>query len=472
MTADMMTSMRERWETVSSIEAEQAVVGKLILDGRQYHLIGHRLLPEHFAHNDCRTIYEAIASLSETNSPIDLVTINDRCGKAYEKHTGQSLFGFMTELIRNTPGSSHIERYADIIIDKAMRRGLLVLEGEIYPAIKNAPTAQDAVSEVRTRLDALSSQTKQDTQTVDQTVSEWVREMQRRMDNAGALQGIDTGFNLLNERWGGLCGPDLIIVAGRPSMGKTALGMNIADNVAAQGKSVLVFSLEMSASQLTDRRMSSLTGIPLKKIRQCDLSEEEWGQISEGGALIRQRNLQINERGGVTIDYVRLVSTAHKARHGLDVLVVDYLQLLSKPGAENRVQEVGLISAGLKNIAKELHIPVIAISQLNRQCEARADKRPTMADLREAGNIEQDADIIAFVYRHERYEPENAKWKGIAEVITAKNRNGEVGTDFLGCELHLSRFKNIDPSYFPAPDEKKSGQAKGSRSKHWSEGDL
>ena len=238
-------------------------------------------------------------------------------------------------------------------------------------------------------------------------------------------------------------------------MGKTTMGMNIAEAAAKDGKSVLVFSLEMSQQQLYDRRMASIAGIPLGVIRNCHLDGEQWDRLTHAVTSTKDRKIYIDDKAGQSIDAMRLAAAAHKSTKGLDLVVVDYLGLATKPGSESRLQEVRAISAGLKQMAKDLHIPVLALAQLNRKSEERADKRPLMADLRESGDIEQDADIVAFVHRQSRYD-DSDQWKGVAEIITAKNRNGEVGTDYVSEQLHLARFAELAQPFCPPKPMKKT----------------
>jgi replicative DNA helicase len=237
-------------------------------------------------------------------------------------------------------------------------------------------------------------------------------------------------------------------------MGKTALAVNIGEEVASGGKQVLMFSMEMSASQLIDRRVSAVGGINLKQLRDQNLDGDELTRMVSASASLRDRPFYIDDRSALPIDEIHATCDAHKARNGLGLVIVDYLGLATKPGAESRIHEVRAISSGLKKIAKDLNIPVLALAQLNRRCEERADKRPLLSDLRESGDIEQDADIVSFLYRESYYEKEAVGWHGVAEIITAKNRNGEVGTDYVAEQLNYSRFRNLYG--WTKPERKKS----------------
>ena len=433
-----------------STEAEQAVIGALMLDNRCWQLVGQTLRPEHFADHENRMVIQEITRLADAGMPFDLVTV--------AQNLGPSVLMRLADASRNTPGTSNVEYYAYIVIDRYRRRQLA--SASIYAAgcAQTAETATDAVAQVRAKLDEIDADTEDGVQSPADQYEQWMGVFRERAERGGRLQGITTGFDRLDNRWFGLCGPDLIIIAGRPSMGKTTLGMNIAEGAARSGAQVLVFSMEMSAGQLYDRRVSALSGLPLSKIRECSLEGDEWTLMTDACHMLKQRRLYIDDRAGQSIDAVRLTAAAHKSRHGLDLAVVDYLGLMHKPGSENRLQEVRAISAGLKQMAKELNIPVIALAQLNRKSEERADKRPMMSDLRESGDIEQDADIVAFVHRESKYDKENPDWRGVAEIITEKHRNGECGTDYVVEELNLARFATMPYEFIP-PD-KRSGAKK------------
>lgn len=425
-----------------SIEAEQTTIGALLIDNAGWQLVGQRLLPEMFFRHDHREVMTVIAGLCAKGIPADPFTV--------ASNLKEPDLVYLCELQRNTPSARTIETYADIVIDRYTRRRVAAIGNDAWLISKSAKTGGEAIGEVRAKIDAISTASVGGAESVDDSMAKWVASMHERKSRGGSLQGRETGFTSINNRWYGLCEPDLIIIAGRPSMGKTTFGMNVADGAAANGASVLFFSLEMSINQLMDKRISAISGVALDKIRRCDLESHEWDLVMDATQTIKRRNLVINPTAGISIDSAYLSAAEHKSRHGLDVVVVDYLGLMTAPGSESRVREIAAISAGLKKMAKNLHIPVIALSQLNRKCEDRANKRPTLADLRDSGDIEQDADIVAFVHRQEKYEPESQEWKGVAEIITEKHRNGECGTDFLSSDLARSRFLEMDgPFYRP-----------------------
>lgn len=436
--------MNDTLENMYSIEAEQAVLGAILLNDKCLSSVAAVLTPEAFFRRDHRIIYETITALDEQRSPIDVVTVTQTLSSAGKLDEAGGV-AYVGDLARNTPSWANVGGYAAIVEDRHNRRLLFAAGLAAEEKARGTGSLTDSIGEVRTLLDRIGNVKDKGTKSVKDYMLEWSAEIQVRNERGDRLQGIPTGFQCLDDRWFGLCDPDLIIIAGRPSMGKTTLGLNIAEAAAANGASVLFFSLEMSARQLADKRVAAITGIPLDVIRRASFTTDQWGEITAAAHTIVGRKMAINETSGISIDAARLVCGSHKSRFGLDLVVFDYLGLMTKPGAENRLQEVKAISAGLKGIAKDLKIPVVALAQLNRKCEDRANKRPMMADLRESGDIEQDADIVAFVHRQEKYEPESQQWKGVAEIITDKHRNGECGTDFVNAELRLSRF--LQPDY-------------------------
>lgn len=435
-----------------SVEAEQSLLGAMMLNPDCIVEVAAKLTGDEFFRHDHREIYRACIDLEAQKVRVDLLTVCNAIGKEKIVYLG--------ELARNCVAMQNATSYADIIRERYDRRLLFAAGLSAQGMASSGLPMKDAIGKVRSQIDDIGPKSSMGNRTVEDYMSEWRDELQVRMDRGDSLQGKNTGFSELNNRWFGLCEPDLIIIAGRPSMGKTTLGLNIAEGVTANGGSVLFFSLEMSAKQLTDKRVSAITGIPLDVIRRAAFSTDQWGLVTGAAHKIKQRKFVINETSGISIDAARMICMSHQSRHGLDAVFFDYLGLMTKPGAENRLQEVKAISAGLKGIAKDLKIPVVALAQLNRKCEDRANKRPLMADLRESGDIEQDADIVAFVHRQEKYEPDAPQWKGIAEIITDKHRNGECGTDFVASNLQCSRFYTHEyPIAIPGkPDQKQSGR--------------
>ena len=424
-----------------SIQAEQNVLGAMVLNQSCIPAVAAVVTADSFFRADHRDIFRACVDLEAGRSPVDLITVCERIGMDKIVYVG--------DLARNCTSVSNAAFYAAIVQERYDRRRLVAAGIAAEGMARSAIPLMDAVGKVRSQIDDIGPQATGGSKSVDEYMADWKEELHERMKRGDALQGLPTGFNELNQRWFGLCEPDLIIVAGRPSMGKTTFALNLAESVVANGGSILFFSLEMSARQLTDKRVAAITGIPLETIRRASFSADQWGKVGDAAHTIKNRKFVINETSGISVDAARMICMSHKSRHGLDAVFFDYLGLMTKPGSESRLQEIRAISAGLKGIAKDLKVPVVALSQLNRKCEDRANKRPMMADLRESGDIEQDADIVSFVYRHERYEPGIKEWHGIAEIITEKHRNGEIGTDFVGCELAASRFFSLDYPFSP-----------------------
>lgn len=442
--------MNSPLDALRSIEAEQSLLGAMMLNPVCIAEIAAKLTGEEFYSHDHREIFRACLDLDSQKAKVDPLTVGSVIGN--------DKLNYLFELAKNCVVTHSAPTYADIVRERYDRRLLFSTGMSAQGMATSGLPINECVGKVRAQLDGIGPKSSMGNRTVEDYMSEWSDELKARMDRGDRLQGRDTGFAELNNRWFGLCEPDLIILAGRPSMGKTTLGLNIAEGVAANGGSVLFFSLEMSAKQLTDKRVAAITGIPLDVIRRAAFSTDQWGMVTDAAHKIKQRKFMINETSGISIDAAKMVCMSHQSKHGLDAVFFDYLGLMTKPGAENRLQEVKAISAGLKGIAKDLKVPVVALAQLNRKCEDRVNKRPLMADLRESGDIEQDADIVAFVHRQEKYEPENNDWKGIAEIITEKHRNGECGTDVVGSNLACSRF--YSPEYpIPLPGSKPKQRA-------------
>lgn len=424
-------------EALRSIEAEQALLGAMMLNPVCIAEIAAKLTGEEFYNHDHKDIYIACLALDSRRVKVDPLTVSSVIGN--------DRLNYLFELAKTCVATHNATTYADIVRERYDRRLLYSAGLSAQGMATSGLPVSEMIGKVRSQLDVIGPKSSMGNRSVEDYMSEWRDDLQVRMERGDRLQGMNTGFAELNARWFGLCEPDLIIIAGRPSMGKTTLGLNIAEGVSANGGSVLFFSLEMSAKQLTDKRVSAITGIPLDVVRRAAFSTDQWGQVTDAAHLIKNRKFVINETSGISIDAAKTICMSYQSRNGLDAVFFDYLGLMTKPGAENRLQEVKAISAGLKGIAKDLKVPVVALAQLNRKCEDRANKRPLMADLRESGDIEQDADIVAFVHRQEKYEPDAPQWKGIAEIITDKHRNGECGTDFVGSNLKCSRF--YSPEY-------------------------
>jgi replicative DNA helicase len=418
-----------------SIEAEQSVLGGLMLDSTAWDQIADRVAADDFYRNDHKLIFEATAGLIERNQPCDAVTLSGHLESQglLDQVGGLSYLG---SLARDTPTAANIRAYADIVRERSVLRQLIsagdlisrnALEPEGREAREIVDDAERAVFEIAER----GSRGKIGFRTVKSILPEVVNRIDELYHSDGTMTGVPTGFKLLDEMTSGLQPGDLIIIAGRPSMGKTTLAVNMAENAAlGSKKSVAIFSMEMSAESLTLRMISSL------------------GRIDSAMTQLGGASIFVDETPGLSPTEIRARARRLKRERGLDLIVIDYIQLMQVAGTkENRATEISEISRSLKALAKELKVPVIALSQLNRGVEQRVEKKPVMSDLRESGALEQDSDLILLIYREEFYEP-NTTRKGIADIIIAKQRNGptgEVQLTFLG---QYTKFENFAPESY------------------------
>ena len=440
-----------------SIEAEQSVLGGLLLDNSASDRAGDVLSESDFYRYEHRLIYTAIMSLVSGSRPADVITVFEQLqslGKAEEVGG----LAYLNALANSVPGAANLRRYAEIVRERAILRRLVETSDEIATRALNPQGA--AVSAILDEAEAKifkigeeGSRNKQGFHSLDNLVVQLIDRVQELADSgAGDVTGVASGFIDLDLMPAGLQGGDLIILAARPSMGKTAFALNIAEHVAVkERKPVVVFSMEMGASQLALRMVGSLGRIDQQHLRTGALTDDEWGRLSEVLDLLHGVSLFIDETPALTPGEVRARSRRQARQFGqLGLIVIDYLQLMSgsaSSSGENRATEISEISRGLKALAKELQCPVIALSQLNRSVETRTDKRPMMSDLRESGAIEQDADVIMFIYRDEYYNKES-KEPGVAEIIIGKQRNGPVGTVKLAFMKPLTKFENLAPGSY------------------------
>ncbi len=433
-----------------SIEAEQSVLGGLLLDNAAYDQIADFLSENDFYRFDHRLIYQHISNLIASAKPADVITVYESLssiGKADEVGG----LSYINALAQNTPSTANIRHYAQIVRDRSVLRKLITVSDEISSSAFNSKgkEVKKILDEAEAQIFSIAETGSRGTQgfqgihSLSEQVVARVQDLFSR-ENKNDVTGIPTGFIDLDRKTSGLQPGDLIIVAGRPSMGKTAFSLNIGENVAIEnGLPVAVFSMEMSGVQLATRIIGSVGRLDQQKLRTGQFSEEDWHKLSDAVERIKDAQLHIDETPALTIDGLRSRARRLARQCGqLGLVIVDYLQLMSANGVgENRATEIGEISRGLKALAKELSCPVIALSQLNRELEKRPDKRPKMADLRESGSIEQDADLILFIYRDEVYN-ENSADKGIAEIIIAKQRNGPIGDVRLTFRGQYTRFEN------------------------------
>lgn len=436
-----------------STEAEQAVLGGIMLSNQHWDGIAERVIAEDFYTFAHKAIFQTMEELMRNQTPIDLITL-DQALKAKGISDSVGGFAYLADLSNNTPNAINILAYAEIVREKAILRELIavgnrIAENSYSPKGKDIKMVLDeAEREVFAIAEKRSSSTEGPQNVLSVLESTIARiETLGKLENHNGVTGVTTGFVELDKKTAGLQPSDLIIVAARPSMGKTTFAMNLCENAAmASDKPVLVFSLEMPAEQIMMRMIASLARVDQTKIRTGqNLEEAEWSKIASVFGMFKQKNnLYIDDSSGLTPTELRSrARRVYRENGGLSMIMVDYLQLMRAPAfSDNRTLEIAEISRSLKALAKELEVPVIALSQLNRTLEQRADKRPVNSDLRESGSIEQDADLIMFIYRDEVYNRESEE-KGIAEIIIGKQRNGPIGRVKLAFQGHFSRFDNL-----------------------------
>ena len=429
-----------------SIEAEQSVIGALLQDPAKLDDVLELINDSDFYGAANRAIFKTIVSVHQSNKTADVITVGDAMGDAGTlDHAGG--FPYLVELSNNTPSSSNIKSYAAIVADRAIERRITEAGQRI------AEIGDDESVDVDSKLDSLHSaiaglarRDRVAMVTFEQLIKSRIVTLDGKFHGTHP-RGMETGFKDLDERYGGIGNTALWVLAARPAQGKTALAMNIAYNIARQGKEVIVFSLEMGKEELGDRLMASASGVNSKKIRSGQLEDQDWNSLSAGVLKLRPLKIHVIDIPAIDIHRAKAIARKFKRFGDIGLIVIDYLQLMTDSKAKSRFDEVSSVSRELKVLAKTIGCPVLALSQLNRSVETRPNKRPQMADLRESGQIEQDADIISFIYRDDYYQPDSPN-KNTAEIITAKFREGEVGVDILGTQLQFSRFVDFDPSSY------------------------
>ena len=438
-----------------SIEAEQSLLGGLLIDNSALDQINDIVSPKDFYRQDHRLIFTHINEIINLDSPADVITVAESLEKKSELASVGGI-AYLGSLAENMPSVANIRGYAKIIRDNSVLRNLIsvgsdIVEGAFSPQGKDAQALLDEMEQKIFSIAELQSNRLgyKDFQTV---IADVVRGLEERGQNPGAINDVSTGFTDLDKLTTGLKRGELIIIAGRPSMGKTALAMNIAESCALkEQKSVAIFSMEMGSEQIATRLLGSVAKVNQNKMRTGELDDNDWAEIANALGVLNEAPLFIDE--GSALNSYELRARARRLHRstegGLGLIIVDYIQLMSPLGniGENRATEISEISRSLKSLAKELNVPVIALSQLNRNVDSRPDKRPQMSDLRESGAIEQDADVIMFIYREEVYNPETLD-KGIADIILAKQRSGPIGDVRLTFVGEYTRFENYaNPGY-------------------------
>ncbi len=440
-----------------SMEAEQSVLGGLMLDNRAWEQISDLVNENDFYRHDHTLIFRAISTLTDEDKPYDVVTISDWLEQRNELDNIGGL-AYLGILANDTPTAVNIKAYASIVREYSVLRSLIQVGHEITDSAYNADgrTSKELVDEAERRVFQIAEQgagQSQGFEDIKTLLTKAVERVEELFKSDEPLTGISSGFSKFDEMTSGLQDSDLIIVAGRPSMGKTTFAMNMAENAAVSAeKSVAVFSMEMPGEQLAMRMMSSLGRIDQHHLRTGKLQDHDWPRLTSSVSMLSKARLFIDDTPSLSPTELRARTRRLKREHGLDLVIIDYLQLMQVGGStENRATEISEISRNLKALAKELSVPIVALSQLNRSVEQRPDKRPVMSDLRESGGIEQDADVILFIYRDEVYNPESEA-KGTAEILIRKQRNGPIGKLRLAFLGQYTRFENLAYDDF-IPDE-------------------
>ncbi|HEX4774905.1 MAG TPA: replicative DNA helicase [Candidatus Saccharimonadales bacterium] len=425
-------------------EAEASLLGALLIDSDAIVKIADSVGLNDFYDPRHQRIYEAVTQLYERREAIDVLTLADRLkSNGYLESVGGA--AYLTELTNFVPTASHVEQYADIVAQKAMRRRLISASKHISGlGYDESKQLRDLVEEAETHLFEISQQhIKQNVVGLEAILAESFDRLDELHKDKQKIRGIPTGFKDLDNMLAGFQRSDLVVLAARPSMGKTALALNFAHNIAVQsGEPVLIFSLEMSKEQLVDRLLSMESGVDAWALRTGNLTDADFEKIGQAMGTLSEAQIFIDDSPGITVGDLRTKSRREAHKRPLGLIIVDYLQLMSggsRYGSDfNRVQEISEISRGLKGIARELNVPVLALSQLSRSVESRSPQIPQLADLRESGSIEQDADVVAFIYREEYYNPETDR-KKLADIFIKKHRNGPTG----GVELYFENEKQL-----------------------------
>lgn len=429
-----------------SVEAEQSVIGAMIMDREAIVVASELITAEDFYNKQYGILFDTMVELNDEGKPVDLVTLQDRL-KEKDVPPEVSSLEFVRDLITAVPTSANIKYYAGIVAEKSTLRKLIRLNEEIANTCYAGKESLEIILEETEKkiFEVVQKRNTGDFVPIRQVVMNAMDKIEKAAKNKGAVTGIPTGFVDLDYRTAGMQPSDLVLIAARPSMGKTAFVLNIAEHVAfRQNKTVAIFSLEMSKEQLVNRLFSLESKVDSQHIRTGQLSDQEWEKLIESAGVIGKSNLIIDDTPGISIAELRSKCRKYKLEHNLSMIIIDYLQLMSGSGrTDSRQQEISDISRSLKAVARELSVPVLALSQLSRAVEQRPDHRPMLSDLRESGAIEQDADVVMFIYRDDYYNHDTDK-KDVAEIIIAKQRNGPIGTIELAWLPNYTKFANLE----------------------------
>ena len=431
-----------------SLEAEQSVIGSMLMDREAIITASEIVTADDFYQHQYGVMYESMVELFNEGKPVDLVTLQNRL-REKDVPPEISSMEFVRDLLNAVPTSANVRHYANIVSEKAVLRRLIKLTEEIEnDCYLNKEPVEVIMEETEKKMFQLLGQRNSgDFMPIRQVVINTLENIERASKTKGNVTGIPTGFTDLDYKTSGLQNSDFILIAARPSMGKTAFVLNIAQYMAfKKDKAVAIFSLEMSREQLMNRLLSMESKVDSQHLRTGNLKDDEWSKLIESAGMIGESRLMIDDTPGISIGEMRSKCRKYKLEHGLDIIIIDYLQLMSgsgKSSSESRQQEISDISRSLKALARELNVPVVALSQLSRAVEQRTDHRPMLSDLRESGAIEQDADVVMFIYRDDYYNKDSEN-KGIAEIIIAKQRNGPIGTVNLVWLPDYTKFANAE----------------------------
>ncbi len=429
-----------------SLEAEQSVIGSMIMDREAAEIASELLSEQDFYSRLHGVLFTAVMDLVRSDVDVDLVTLQNRL---QEKNLPPEVYSLevLRDLIAGVPTSANIRSYCGIVAEKSLLRRMIRAGEEIanscYAGEKELPVLLDQAE--KQVFEISQSRRTGDFVPVRQVVLNAMERIEKASQIKGSVTGLPTGFTRLDDKLAGLQNSDLVLIAARPSMGKTAFALNIAEYMTMRRNlCVAIFSLEMSKEQLMNRLFSMESHVDAQKLRTGDLTDAEWGELIEAAGMIGESRLILDDTPAISVPELRSKCRKYKMEFGLDIVVIDYLQLMtgSGRGSDSRQQEISDISRSLKALARELNVPVVALSQLSRAVEGRPNKRPMLSDLRESGAIEQDADVVMFIYRDDYYNPDTEK-KGISEINIAKQRNGPIGVVELGWQPELTRFVNI-----------------------------
>ena len=428
-----------------SIDAEKSVIGAMLMGREAVMTAGEILISDDFYQQQYGVIFDAMVELFNEGKPVDVITLQDRL-KEKDVPPEISSMEFARDVLSAVPTSANVKYYANVVKDKATLRRLIQVNEDIAnECYLGKEKTEDILADTEKKLfKLLMQQNSGDYVPIRQVVLNALDNIEKASKTSGSVTGIPTGFTDLDYQTAGLQPSDLILVAARPSMGKTAFVLNIAQHVAFKAKkAVAVFSLEMSKEQLVNRLFALESRVDAQKLRTGNLTDEEWGRLIEGAGIVGESKLIIDDTPGISISEMRSKCRKYKIDHDIGIIIIDYLQLMSGSGKnESRQQEISDISRSLKALARELNVPVVALSQLSRAVEQRPDHRPMLSDLRESGAIEQDADVVMFIYRDDYYHKDSEE-KGVAEIIVAKQRNGPIGTVKLVWLPNYTKFVNM-----------------------------